>query len=253
VATYSSDAAAWAALSLAIAAIIGGRLLSRALWRHQAWNPRANSGVMGQLARHGAFSGLGAGVHYIGAYGYTYLAAAHLGIESVAVLAATRLAVSPVTLISNGMASLMLASISRWCHSHAVSKVLRRVAAFAAALTVALSLYVAVMWLTRDWIFTNILKKQFAARDVLLLLWSAIGLLIAFRDPFVYFLTARGRFGNTFSSSIFTTVGGLIATFLAIQKWGVIGAPLGVLTGELINTAFSLGWCWREVRLRTAS
>jgi O-antigen/teichoic acid export membrane protein len=91
------------------------------------------------------------------------------------------------------------------------------------------------VWWLRDWIFAEVLQKQFAQRDALLLLWSAAFLCMVIRDQLLYLLVARERFRQLTSLACISAFASLLAGYLSMQQWGVIGAPAGVLMGEVIN------------------
>ena len=48
--------------------------------------------------------------------------------------------------------------------------------------------YLAALWVFRDWIFLHVFKKHSASFDTLLALWSVVVLLMLFRDQLVYLL-----------------------------------------------------------------
>jgi O-antigen/teichoic acid export membrane protein len=253
VATLTAFPAAVAAAGMSIAALAERWQLSRALWQHEPWNRNAPRGMLRKIFHQGAWSAFGGGMHFLFGQGYTYLVAASLNVTAVAALAATRLPILPVNLLSNGIAALMLPTVSRWNHDHRASVVLRRVTLFAFGLVGLMCAYLVFMWFTRDWIFTYILKKSFEQRDLLLVLWSVLSLVTVFRDQFMYFLAARGRFQVMSSVTFACAVIALTTTFLAVRRIGAIGAPIGVLAGELLNIAFTVGLSVREARSRPAS
>jgi O-antigen/teichoic acid export membrane protein len=249
-ATLGSFPAAFTALSMAVAALVGRYLLSKSLWRHESWNRKAPYGMLREIFHQGAWSAFGGGMHYLFGQGYTYIVAGSLSVSAVAALAATRLAILPVNLLSNGIGAVMLPTVAKWNHAQRASVVLRRVTLFAFGLMALMGAYLVVMWLTRDWIFTHILKKKFADRDLLLVVWSVISLVTVFRDQFMYFLVVRGRFQSTSSVTFACAVVSLTTTFIAVHHFGAIGAPIGVLTGETLNILGTGVLSVREARAR---
>jgi O-antigen/teichoic acid export membrane protein len=236
-ATLTPYPAAAAAATLALSALAGSSLLSRALWRHEPWNPSAPKGILREIAPQGAWSAFGGGVHWLFSQGYNYLVAGTLDVTAVAALAATRLLVMPVGLLSTGIGTLMLPTVSRWTNDHAAAKILKRLALFASGLAAAAACYLVVMWVARDWIFGNLLKKAFQQRDLLLLVWSTVALVTVFRDQLLYFLIARARFRTASTITFFSAVISFAVSFVAMRRFGVIGALLGLLAGEVVNVA----------------
>jgi O-antigen/teichoic acid export membrane protein len=247
-ATLTAMPAAVAALTLAGSALIGGSLLSRALWRHEAWNPKAAPGMLRAIAPQGAWSSFGGGVHWLFSQGYNYLVAGALDVTAVAAIAATRLLVMPVGLLSTGIGTLMLPTVSRWTNEHSARKVFSRLILFAAALAATASCYLLVMWLARDWIFVHVLKRDFAHRDLLLGVWLAIALVMVVRDQLIYFLVTRAHFRLTASITLFSAIVSFAVSLLAMRELGMVGALLGLLTGEVLNVAGIVYFSIREAR-----
>jgi O-antigen/teichoic acid export membrane protein len=87
----------------------------------------------------------------------------------------------------------------------------------------------------RDWIFAVVLKKQFVQRDALLMLWGAIFLVMVVRGQLIYLLAAQGRFRALTFLTLVSAVIALAASYAGMLQFGVAGALVGMLIGELIN------------------
>jgi len=107
-------------------------------------------------------------------------------------------------------------------------------------------IYLAVMWLLRDWIFTRVLHKQFAQRDLLLKLWSVVFVLMVCRDQLIHFPVVRGRFHTLAILTLATAVVSLTVSYVLMLRLGVVGALIGVLVGELINVVGIARLAFRE-------
>ncbi len=234
-ATLTVVPAVTASLTLGLAALAGGLLCARALWRFEPWNMPGSKGILWAIAPLGKWSVSGAAIYWLFSQGYNYLVAGLLSVPAVAALAATRLTIMPVNLLSSGIGTMMLPTVVSWLNSHSQPKVLRRLIALTVLLATAALCYFSVLWLFRDWVFTNVLKKQFAQRDTLLLLWFAVGLLMLSRDQLLYFLTARERFRTMTMLTLTSALLSLGVSYLALPRVGVMGALLGVLAGEVLN------------------
>jgi O-antigen/teichoic acid export membrane protein len=251
-ATLTRLPAAVAATGLALAGFVGGTLLSRALWAHEPWNVHAPTGMLKEIAPQGAWSGFGGTAHWLFSQGYGYLVAGAIDVTAVAALAATRLFVMPVALLSIGIGTLMLPTASKWNKDHPPTTVLRRLALFAAGMATMAACYLGLMWLARDWIFAHVLKKHFAGSDGLLLVWSANALVTVFRDQLLYFLSARGRFRATSILTASCAVISLSGGFVLMRYLGAVGASLGLLIAEIINTTGIVILSIREARRSVA-
>jgi O-antigen/teichoic acid export membrane protein len=218
-----------------IAAGISGWLAARALWQQQPWNIQGMPGILRSIAPLAALSTAGAAIHWTFSQGYMYLAAGMLDVAAVAALAATRLLMMPVNLLSTGIGTLMLPLTAGWLQEQGSAFALRRLCWIACGIAGLAFGYFAVLWFTRDWIFAAVLKKQFAHSDQLLALWSVAFLVMVMRDQLIYLLVALERFRQLTSLALTSAVLSLFAGYVGMTQLGVVGAPLGVLVGELIS------------------
>jgi O-antigen/teichoic acid export membrane protein len=218
-----------------LAAAVSGLWTSRALRHHEPWNTRGMPGILKEVAPLAIWSTAGSGIHWAFSHGYMYLAAGTLDVAAVAAIAATRLLMMPVNLLSAGIGTLMLSMTTGWLHQHGLGVAFRRLTLFALALAGVSLCYFVMVWWLRDWIFADVLQKQFAQRDQLLLLWSIAFLCMVIRDQLLYLLVARERFRQLTSLAFISASVSLLTGYLGMQRWGVIGAPAGVLIGEVIN------------------
>jgi O-antigen/teichoic acid export membrane protein len=240
-ATFSPFPAITAVFTLALAAIVGGALLAGTLDRHEPLNPSGAPGILREIAPLALWSTGGAVIHWSFSQGYSFLVAGTLDIAAVAAVGAIRLLLMPVNLLSTGIGSLMLPLASRWLHDHGTKIAFSRLCLFAAALSGVALAYFGVLWLLRDWIFAAVLKKQFADRDRLLLLWGVASILMVIRDQVVFLPITRERFRTLTALTLLSAVVALSISYVGMLKFGVIGALIGVLSGECINV-FGLIW-----------
>ncbi len=233
--------------TLSLAAVASAIFLSQTLHRHEPWNIHGTQGILREIAPLAAWSTAGAAIHWVFSQGYIYLVAGTLDVAAVAAIAATRLLMMPVNLLSTGIGSLMLPLASRWLHQHGATLLLRRLSMFALALAAATLCYFAILWLLRDWIFAVVLKKQFAQRDELLMLWSAIFLVTVIRDQLAYLLVAQERFRILTLLTLVSAVISLTASYWGMRLFGTAGALVGVLIGETINVICVVILSFRKV------
>jgi O-antigen/teichoic acid export membrane protein len=222
-------------LILCSAAIAGGVLLSKGLWRFEPWNIHGARGIMLQIFPVGAWTTAGAATHWMFSQGYNYLIVGTLNIEAVAAAAATRLLMMPVNMLSTGIGSLMLPTTSVWLQQHGPRVVFKRLALLSAGVAGLALCYLSVIWLCRDWIFTTILHKQFAQRDLLLLVWSLVFILMVFRDQLLYLPLARTRYRSLTMMTFSIAVLSLLISYECMLRIGVVGALVGILSGEILS------------------
>ena len=233
--TLTPAAAVTAVFTLGLAAVASGILLARTLHRHEPWSMDGAQGILREIVPLAAWSTAGAGIHWAFSQGYIYLVAGTLDVATVAAIAATRLLMMPVNLISSGIGSLMLPLAAGWLHRHGARLLWRRLCLLALGLGAATLCYFATLWLVRDWLFTVVLKKEFEQRDELLLLWGAIFLVIVVRNQLVCLLAAQGRFRVLTSLTFVSAVISLASSYWGMLRLGVAGALVGMLIGESIN------------------
>lgn len=234
-ATTTAAPAPVAALTLGFAALVGGRRCANALRRFEPWNIRGAPGILRTITPLGVWSAGGASVHWLFSQGYNYLVAGMLNVPAVAALAATRLTIMPINLLSNGLGTMLLPTAAAWLQSHGAPRVFRRMLAVALALAVGATCYFIVIWLARDWLFTHVLKKSFAQRDQLLLMWFAVAMVMLLRDQLLYLLTVRQRFRSTTTLTLICAAVSFTVSYFGILHMGVQGALVGILVGELLN------------------
>jgi len=244
-ATLSGAPAMVAALTLGLSAAVGGWLLSRMVWHHEGWEIDGAPHVFTEMAPFGTWAVIGAAIHWTFAQGFIYIVAGTLGVTAVATISATRLLLMPVNLMASGLGSMTFPTVSRWLQNNPVDAVFKRLSLLAGGIAALGGLYVILMWIFRDWIFTNLTKGQFDHRDTLLLLWSAVFLLMAVRDQMLYLPAACGRYRIMAWLTLATAVLSLVTCYVCMRLFGVVGALVGVLTGEAFNI---LGFVFLSLR-----
>lgn len=246
-ATLTSFPPFFAALGVAAAALFAGHLLSRSLRQREAWDPEGAPGILFEIAPLATWSTAGAAMHWTVSQGYAVLAAVTLDMSAVAAIAATRMLAMPVSLLSAGIGSLMLPITARWLIDMSTPRVFRRLVLIAAGLAVVSAGYFGVLWLMRDWVFDTVLAKDFAQRDVLLLLWAGTFVVLAVNQQLLWLLIARSRFRALTMMTLMSAIFATVCSYLAMLQFGSIGAPMGILLGELAYTVGVVMLCISEM------
>jgi O-antigen/teichoic acid export membrane protein len=249
--TLSGNTAVLSALALTGASVVGGILLSRALWRHDQWNTPGSSGAFAMSVRLGAWSAVGAVIHWIFNQGYSYIVAARLDVSAVAAIAATRLLLSPLGVFSLGISGVMFSSSMLWLKHHGSRGLLRRISMFTLGMSCAAIAYFAVMWSMRDWIFLHVLKRDYPQRDLLLGLWSLVFLCTVIRDQSIFILIAKQHFKRLAGLTLICAIFGVTVTFLAIGRYGAAGGLLGLLAGEFAHVIGVVVLTVHDMRAKT--
>lgn len=232
-ATRFPHAAAAALLTGAAASLVGAALLRRSLGADI--DPKAAHGRLADIARMGAWAAAGGVIYWMFTQGYTFLAAATLDIQGVAALAASRLLLMPINLLSSGVQKQLVPIASGWVHDLGVGPTLQRLWLFSGVLAMTTLIYGVVIWVLRDWIFIDLMRKSFEQRDALLALWCTIFLVMVVRDPITQLLVLRQRFRVLMMVSLVCAVLALSISYVGMLYLGTRGALLGILVGEIAN------------------
>jgi len=235
-ASLSAAPAVFTVLTLAAAAVVGGFLMSRALWRYEPWNTDGPP-MLREIAAIGAWTTTGCAIYWTFTQGYNYVIFGALDVTAVAAVAATRLLMMPVNMLSTGVGSLMLPTTSGWLKQHGSRVIFVRLLLLSLGLSCVALCYFAVLWVLREWIFLDLLKKQIASRDALMERWFVIFILMIFRDQLLFLPLARGRYRILTGLTFLSAVVSLLVSYLAIVRLGVVGSLDGLLTGELISVS----------------
>jgi O-antigen/teichoic acid export membrane protein len=247
-ATFLPLAAVFAVASMGVAALVSGQMFARALWRFEPWDREGSRAVMRDISTQGGWAVLGAAVHWSFSQGYTYLVAALLDVRAVAAIAATRLLLMPVNLLSSGVTQAVYPLLSRWHEEIGLREVLSRLLWIVAVLLGLGLLYAGGVWLLRDWLFEVVLKKTINEHDQLLLLWSGVFMVMLVRDQIGSMLVVRSKLRSLSQFTTVCSVLALLAIWLAVPIWGAKGAVASILIGEALNMAGMLVMLFNEAR-----
>lgn len=247
-ATYAPFSTATAIAAVGVAAAASGWWLSRLAWRREPWRTQAPGSRLREIFSQGAWSVFGAAMHWSFSQGYTYLVASLVDVRAVAALAATRLLLMPVNLLSNGVGQAMMPLSARWHEKAGPRVVFQRLLLQCAALATVIVFYAGAIWWLRDFVFLDLLHKDFADRDTLLALWCVVFLMMAMRDQLGQMMIVRSRLRRLAKLTTVSAIAALASIVIAIPRFGPAGAPLGVLIGEAINVAGLFVLAWIESR-----
>jgi O-antigen/teichoic acid export membrane protein len=101
--------------------------------------------------------------------------------------------------------------------------------------------YALLLWLERERVYAQVLHRQDAGRDTLLLLWTAIVLVTGLRDQLAGLVSAQARFRALTLLTTASALAALAVGWWALHRLGVPGALVGLLTGECLSL---LGVAW---------
>lgn len=208
----------------------------------------AAPGRLREIARMGFWAASGGVIYWLFNQGYNFLTAATLDLAAVAALAASRLTLMPINLLLAGMQKQLTPLASDWMHGMGARRTLRRLMLFSLALALFTLLYGAVIWLLRDWIFLDLMRKDFPQRDLLLVLWIGLFVLMVIREPIMMVPLLRQRFRALSAATLVCALIALAISYVGMLQLGPVGAVIGILTGEACYGLAVIVMAWREVR-----
>ena len=234
-ATVGPYATVFSILAVGVAASLSAALLARSTWNFEPWNISRSFSTTAGIAIQGAWSVFGAAVHWSFSQGYTYMVAALLDVKAVGALAATRLLLMPINVLSSGVNQSTYPMVSRWHEKLGYKSALSRTASISGALLVVFCIYVALIWAFRVWLFDTVIHKTYDNQGILIGLWSTIFLVTAIRDQFVSLLAVRSRLKDVGKFTFISAALAIVSIWYAIPAFGAEGALIGILVGEVFN------------------
>ena len=208
----------------------------------------AAPGRLREIARMGFWAASGGVIYWLFNQGYNFLTAVTLDLAAVAALAASRLTLMPINLLLAGMQKQLTPLASDWMHGMGARRTLRRLMLFSLVLALFTLLYGAVIWLLRDWISLDLMRKDFPQRDLLLVLWIGLFVLMVIREPIMMVPLLRQRFRALSAATLVCALIALAISYVGMLQLGPVGAVIGILTGEACYGLAVIVMAWREVR-----
>lgn len=243
---HTPVAAVGALLAGMLASLACGHALRRKLGAEI--DAQAAPGRLRDIAKMGFWAASGGVIYWLFNQGYNFLTAATLNLTAVAALAASRLTLMPINLLLAGMQKQLTPLASHWLHQMGARRTLRRLAWFSLALGVTTLIYGAVIWLLRDWIFLDVMRKDFPQRDELVLLWCGLFILMVMREPVMMIAVLRQRFRILSGATFVSAVVSLSVSYVAMLHLGPVGAAIGIVVGEVLYCSAVLVLVLHEVR-----
>lgn len=237
---------------IAVASMAGAALARQFFGRDPGWSDTHLAGALKEVLTLGYWAAAGCLIYWLFNQGYSYLAAIRLDIAAVAGLAATRLLLMPVNLLTTGIKQLLTPTAARWCHERGLRVLLQRLCLLTLGIMTLMGAYDLVLWLLRDWIATELLQKQILDLDRMLALWMLIFALSILRDQVMLVLLVHERFQSTAWLTLGSAVVSLSSSWWAMAEHGAVGALIGLALGELLSLCGVLLLTGRLINIKLA-
>jgi O-antigen/teichoic acid export membrane protein len=173
-------------------------------------------------------------VSWIQTQTYTFFVTAMLGLSGLATANAPRVLLTPITLLSSGLALPLLPHFAKQrSNLHTVVSV-RAVYALLAVIFVFVGFYTLTLWLARDALLPLILRGQYDDVWPCMIAWTIANGLTNFRVYYSTFLLAKGGFRQLAAANILSAVVVLGLTGPLIHFFGAAGSIYSIAVGEFI-------------------
>ncbi|MDO9452824.1 MAG: hypothetical protein Q7J29_08175 [Stagnimonas sp.] len=239
--------------AIALASVAGSWAARRSFGRSPGWASEDAPTALKEILVLGYWAAVGSVIYWICNYGYNYVTAMKLDVATVAAIAATRLLLMPVNLLTAGVKSLLMPTAATWYNELGMRELVRRMLFFTFGLLVLMGLYDGLLWVLRDWVIDVVLKKNIADRDALIGLWILVFFIAVVRDQLQTVLLIRERFKSLAWVAAGSAVFSLSFSWWAMDHYGMVGAVMGLVAGELLNLIGTAVLTVRQVRADLAA
>jgi len=228
-------------LAVGVGGVIAGRL---APYKHGG----EALGVLSSLWRAGRWNIGATLVSWIQNQAYTFFVTAMIGLTGLATANAPRVLLTPITLLSTGLALPLLPRLAKQrTNLHTVVSV-RSAFTLLAMTFMFVGLYTLTLWLARAAFIPLILGNRYNDVWPCIVAWAIANAFTNFRIYYSTFLLAKGGFRQLAVANILSAVVVLGLTGPLIHFLGVLGSVYSVAAGELL-----LGMAtWRQCRIFAA-
>lgn len=238
----------WAVGGLVAAAWAGGIVANRSLATDPGWVAGDASEYWRKLRPMGVWSTSGALIYWLYTQSYNYVLASQINLTAVADVNAARLLLMPAMVLTAGITGMMIPSAAIWLAEFGLRRLLRRLSIFFVCIAALDLIYIALVWVFRDWLSGDLLRKTIGDRDRLLLLWALVALIGLTRDMFGCAMAALGLFKPMARLSAACAVLSLSLIWFGLSRWGPAAALIGQIAGETLNLAGFAFLLWRADR-----
>ena len=242
------EASVVAVLALAMAAFAGSWRGRYEIGRHVGWTAGAAKSHWKEMRSLAIWATLGAVTYWLLSQSYNSIVAAKLGPQAVTAVNAARLLLMPTYLLANGVKGLLVPMSARWLHEEGLRALIRKLGLFIVGIAGLSLLYFAVLWICRNWLVSNVLKKSFVQLDFMLLGWGGLVLINLVRDMYQNVLQARERFRILAVLVAISAAVSIGCMWFAIDRYGLVGALIGMICGESAYLIGILALLWQECR-----
>ncbi len=202
-----------------------------------------------QSAWRGGIWNIGATmVSWIQNQAYTFFVTAMLGLTGLATANAPRVLLTPITLLSTGLALPLLPRFARQRSDLGTLVGFRSAGALVAMTSLFVGFYVFALWLAREPLTHVVLGGRYENVWPCIVAWAIANVFTNLRIYYSTFLLAKGGFRHLATANLVSAVVVIGLTAPLIHFFGVVGSIYSIAAGELL-----LGMTtWRQCRILAA-
>ena len=178
---------------------------------------------------------IGAMTYWIYNQSYNYVLASRIDLTAVADVNAARLLLMPTIVLTVGVKTLLVPTAASWLAESSVGRLIRKLLLFATGIALIDVVYCIVLWIFRDAASHDLMHKNIANRDMLLILWALLSLIALYRDLLQTGLFALRKFRSLAGVTALSAAASLTIMWMGIKDWGPAAALIGQVAGESIN------------------
>ena len=179
---------------------------------------------------------------------YTFFVTAMLGLTGLATANAPRVLLTPITLLSTGLALPLLPRFAKQRSDLGTLVGFRSAGALVAMTSLFVGFYIFALWLAREPLTHLVLGGRYENVWSCIVAWAIANVFTNLRIYYSTFLLAKGGFRHLATANIVSAVFVLGLTAPLIHFFGVVGSIYSIAAGELL-----LGMTtWRQCRILAA-
>ncbi len=225
----------WAVAALIASALSGMAAARRSLARDPGFASGDSAPFWREMRPLAVWATIGAMTYWIYNQSYNYVLASRIDLTAVADVNAARLLLMPTIVLTVGVKTLLVPTAASWLAESSVGRLIRKLLLFATGIALIDVVYCIGLWIFRDVASHDLMHKNIANRDMLLILWALLSLIALYRDLLQTGLFALRKFRSLAGVTALSAAASLTIMWLGIKDWGPAAALIGQVAGESIN------------------
>lgn len=221
--------------ALLVAGWAGAVVAHRMLAKDPGWVSGDARPYWREIRNMGLWSAVGGVIYWTFAQSYNYVLAARLNLTAVTDVNVARLVLMPVFVFMYGINSLLTPITANWLAEHGLARMLRRLVVLTVLISGIDLLYFALAWALRHWLIVDLMHKQIADQDRLLMLWGVVALVFLPREALQAALYALKRVRSMAGLVGLSAAVSLSLMWFGIPRWGASAVLIGQVAGECVN------------------